>query len=275
MISFQHVSKEYPGKRALDDLTVDIREGEIFGLIGHNGAGKTTTIECLVSVQKPTSGEILVDGQPLAEHRETIKQKIGYVPDTPDMFLRMTAEGYWQFMAQVYEVPPEECAARLDRLCAAFEMEAARGNLIESFSHGMRQKTFVIGALLSNPEIWVLDEPMTGLDPQSAYNLKQMMREHADAGKTVLFSTHVLAVAQEVCDRIAILRHGKLLFCGTMDELRRRHGAEDDSLEAIYLDLVRQAGADEAAAAEEAAVVAAQEEVIYVKAGEANDGHPL
>ncbi len=269
MISFQHVSKEYPGKRALDDLTLEVREGEIFGLIGHNGAGKTTTIECLVSIQIPTAGEIVVDGLPLAEHREAIKKKIGYVPDTPDMFLRMTAEGYWQFMAQVYEVPSDACAARLDALCDAFEMQAARGNFIESFSHGMRQKTFVIGALLSNPEIWVLDEPMTGLDPQSAYNLKQMMREHADSGNTVLFSTHVLVVAQEVCDRIAILRHGKLLFCGTMDELRNRYGSEDDNLEAIYLDLVRKAGADEAAAAAEAALVAAREDnVIYVKAGD-------
>lgn len=267
MISFQHVSKDYGDKRALDDLTLDVRDGEIFGLIGHNGAGKTTTIECLVSVQMPSSGEIIIDGLPLSEHREQIKKKIGYVPDTPDMFLRMSAEGYWNFMAQIYDVPSDLYAARLDELCDLFEMQAARRNLIESFSHGMRQKTFVIGALLADPEIWVLDEPMTGLDPQSAYHLKAMMRKHADDGNTVLFSTHVLAVAQEVCDRIAILRHGKLLFCGTMGELRSRYGGEEDTLEDIYLDLVRKAGADEAAAAAEAAVVAAQkEEVIYVKA---------
>lgn len=244
MIRFEQVTKEYGSKIALDHLDLEIHDGEIFGLIGHNGAGKSTTIKSLVSVIAPTRGEIYVDNLALSQHRDEIKRKIGYVPDSPDMFLRMTARAYWTFIARVYGVEQHILEERLIELLKIFDMEEAQFDVIEGFSHGMRQKTFVIGALLSKPDIWVLDEPMTGLDPQSAFNLKEMMHAHARDGHIVLFSTHVLATAQEVCDRIGILRKGKLIFVGTMEELKQQHTG--DTLEAIYLSLVKDGEVDEA-----------------------------
>ena len=235
MIEFQDVSKTYGATQALKKLNLSIQEGQIVGLIGHNGAGKSTTIKSLVSVINPTSGKILVDGFDLASQRLRIKQKIGYVADSPDLFLRLTAQEFWDLVAASYGMTSKDYEGRLVDLLNLFDFASHRYEVIETFSHGMRQKVFVIGALLSDPDIWVLDEPMTGLDPQAAFDLKQLMRTHADKGKTVLFSTHVLEVAEQLCDRLAILKKGELIFYGTVAELKAEH--PDQSLEAIYLNL--------------------------------------
>ncbi|MEZ7616725.1 ABC transporter ATP-binding protein [Streptococcus sp. 27098_8_73] len=235
MIEFRDVTKDYDGKLALNHLNLTLESGEIVGLIGHNGAGKSTTIKSLVSVINPTQGQIFVDGKELSSNRLEIKKKIGYVADSPDLFLRLTANEFWELVATSYDMTTAEVEARLGELLAIFDFANHRYEVIESFSHGMRQKVFVIGALLSDPDIWVLDEPLTGLDPQAAFDLKQMMREHANKGNTVLFSTHVLEVAEQLCDKIAILKKGELIFYGTVEDLKAQH--PDQSLETIYLGL--------------------------------------
>lgn len=235
MIEFRDVTKDYDGKLALNHLNLTLESGEIVGLIGHNGAGKSTTIKSLVSVINPTQGQIFVDGKELSSNRLEIKKKIGYVADSPDLFLRLTANEFWELVVTSYDMTTAEVEARLGELLAIFDFANHRYEVIESFSHGMRQKVFVIGALLSDPDIWVLDEPLTGLDPQAAFDLKQMMREHANKGNTVLFSTHVLEVAEQLCDKIAILKKGELIFYGTVEDLKAQH--PDQSLETIYLGL--------------------------------------
>ena len=235
MIEFRDVTKDYDGKLALNHLNLTLESGEIVGLIGHNGAGKSTTIKSLVSVINPTQGQIFVDGKELSSNRLEIKKKIGYVADSPDLFLRLTANEFWELVATSYDMTTAEVEARLGELLAIFDFASHRYEVIESFSHGMRQKVFVIGALLSDPDIWVLDEPLTGLDPQAAFDLKQMMREHAHKGHSVLFATHVLEVAEQLCDKIAILKKGELIFYGTVEDLKAQH--PDQSLETIYLGL--------------------------------------
>lgn len=236
MIVFQGVTKEYGSLNAIDNLNLEIPSGKIFGLLGHNGAGKSTTLKSLVSVIVPEHGEIYVDGLNLREDRERIKENIGYVSDSPDKFLKMDTEIFWNFMATVYGIDEDTKNARISEFVNMFSMDGAMDKTIGELSHGMRQKAFVIGALIADPKVWVLDEPMTGLDPQSAYNLKEMMKEHARKGNTVIFSTHVLETAEQICDNIGILKKGKLIFDGTMDDLRKVHPGE--SLEKIYLQMV-------------------------------------
>lgn len=233
MIEFQQVTKTYDSKIALKGLNLTIKTGEIFGFLGHNGAGKSTAIKSLVSVIEPTTGKILVNGQELSQNRLAIKQQMGYVPDTPDLFLQLSAGEYWDLIAAAYEMTEEKKEERVQELSALFDMLSHRDEAIGSFSHGMRQKTILIGALLPDPDIWVLDEPMTGLDPQAAYDLKEMMKAHAARGNTVIFSTHVLDTAQQLCDELAILKQGELIYNGNTDDLLAQSPGE--SLEAIYL----------------------------------------
>jgi len=235
LIEIRHLTKNYGENRALNDLNLIINDGEIFGLIGHNGAGKSTTIKTLVSIIEPTSGEIYIDGLELTKNRIDCKKMIGYVADTPDLFLKLSADEYWDFIANAYGITKAEKETRLTALLTLFDLLEKRYDTIESFSHGMRQKVFVVGALISNPKIWILDEPMTGLDPQAAYDLKEMMRKHADAGNSVLFSTHVLEVAEKLCDRIGILKKGELIYVGSIDELKEMH--PEKTLEMIYLEM--------------------------------------
>lgn len=235
MIKFDHVSKLYGEKEALSDLNVTINNGEIFGLIGHNGAGKTTTISILTSIIEASYGEVYLDDLPLSQHRDEIKKKIGYVPDSPDIFLNLTANEYWHFLAKIYDIDKNLAEERIETLSKLFDLSTQKEEMIDSFSHGMRQKVIVIGALVSNPDIWILDEPLTGLDPQASFDLKELMKEHAKAGNTVIFSTHVLQVAEQLCDRIGILKQGKLIFVGTLDELKANHPEKD--LETIYLEM--------------------------------------
>lgn len=236
MIKFEKVCKNYGDKQALKNLTLEIKTGEIFGFLGHNGAGKSTTIKSLVSIIEPTSGTITVDGMDLATNRMKIKRKIAYVPDTPDMFLQLSANEYWDLISAAYEVPASEKAARLQELVELFSMDEHQNETLASFSHGMRQKTILIGALLPDPDIWVLDEPMQGLDPQASFDLKEMMKAHAQKGKTVIFSTHVLDTAQQLCDELAILKKGEMIYNGSVDALLAE--SPNQSLESIYLQMV-------------------------------------
>lgn len=243
MIELIDVTKVYGKTAALKDLTLSIKNGEIFGFLGHNGAGKSTTIKSLVSIIEPSSGTIRFDGMDLKEHRLAIKRKIAYVPDTPDLFLQLTANEYWDLIRAAYELSGEE--ARLQELIGLFDMQSHVDETLESFSHGMRQKAIIIGALLPDPDIWILDEPLQGLDPQAAFDLKEMMKQHAAKGKTVIFSTHVLDTAQQLCDELAILKKGELIYNGSVDALLQDY--PNESLESVYLKMAgRQAQEQEA-----------------------------
>lgn len=231
MIEIEDLSKNYGKKTALKNLTLTIEPGQIFGFLGHNGAGKSTTLKSLVSIIEPTSGKIVVDGLELKANRQAIKEKITYVPDTPDIFLQLTAMEYWDLLAAAYNL--SDISERRLKLVTLFGVEERVDETLSSFSHGMRQKAILIGALLSDPDIWILDEPMQGLDPQAAYDLKQMMKKHAQKGKTVIFSTHNLDTAQQLCDQLAILKQGELIYNGSVQNLLNQH--ENESLEEIYL----------------------------------------
>ena len=237
MIQLQYIVKQY-GKRterAVNDLTLRVPKGKVFGFIGPNGAGKTTTIKILTGILKPTSGRVIVAGEDMSVNPLAAKRNIGFVPDSHEMYDRLTGLEYLRFMADVYGVDSETRQKHIEKYLALFELEKAAGNQIRSYSRGMRQKLTIIGALIHNPPVWVLDEPMVGLDPRAAHLLKQEMRRHCDEGNTVFFSTHVLEVAEKLCDEIAIIDQGKLIAQGTLEELRsKEHGA---SLEQLFLQL--------------------------------------
>lgn len=244
MISLTNVSKVYAhgGVRAVDNLTLNVRHGEIFGFLGPNGAGKSTTIKMITGILQPTSGTVFIDGVNLSERPEECKAKIGYVPDQHEMFERLSGVEYLNFIGDVYGVPLEERRARMERYLGMFEISGAAGGLIRSFSHGMKQKLLLTGALLHNPPLWILDEPMVGLDPKSALRLKEEMRAHCAAGNTVFFSTHVLEVAERICDRIGIISGGRLAAVGTLDELRS--GKKDETLEKLFFELTDPTGGE-------------------------------
>jgi len=228
MIELINVNKSYNKvSKAVDNANLSINDGEIFGFLGPNGAGKTTTIKMITGILKPDSGSITINGINIQEEPLKAKEQFGFVPDSPDMFLRLKGIEYLNFMADVYNVPKEVRKDRIESLCERFEMTSALGDQIQTYSHGMRQKIVIMGVMIHQPPVWILDEPMTGLDPKSSYILKQMMREHADSGKTVFFSTHVLEVAEKLCDRVAIINKGKILFCGSLDELKE-HDKENE-----------------------------------------------
>lgn len=242
MIEIEDLSKNYGDKKALEHLNLKIKSGEIFGFLGHNGAGKSTTIKNLVSIIEPTSGSIKVDGLDLQEHRQEVKEKIAYVPDTPDIFLQLTAAEYWDLLTSAYSLSVADVQQRRQELVALFNMSEHVDETLASFSHGMRQKTIIIGALLPDPDIWILDEPMQGLDPQAAYDLKQLMKKHAAKGKTVIFSTHNLDTAQQLCDELAILKKGVLIYNGSVQNLLDQNN--DESLEEIYLKMAGRQNGD-------------------------------
>ncbi|MEA4845866.1 MAG: ABC transporter ATP-binding protein [Clostridiaceae bacterium] len=237
MIELINVNKSYSGiVKAVDDLTLTVPEGQIVGFLGPNGAGKTTTIKIITGVLNADSGSITINGADIRENPLDAKRQFGYVPDNPDMFLRLKGIEYLNFMADIYNVSGDLRRERIQELSESFEMETALTDQIQSYSHGMRQKMVIMGVLIHDPSVWILDEPMTGLDPKSSFTLKEMMKSHAAAGKTVFFSTHVLEVAEKLCDRVAIINKGKLLFYGTMDEMRE-HFRSNGSLEKIFLEL--------------------------------------
>jgi len=245
MIRIENVSKSYNGAvKAVDAISLDVADGEIFGFIGPNGAGKTTTIKLITGILSPDEGRILVNGIDIGLEPVAAKKTFGYVPDNPDIFLRLKGYEYLKFMADIYDVPGDLRKARIEDLSTRFELSDTLGDRIQSYSHGMRQKLVLIGALLHDPALWILDEPMTGLDPRSSFQLKTMMRAHADAGRTVFFSTHVLDVAEKVCDRLAIVDRGRILFCGTIAEMRTTFETEG-TLESMFLELTAEAEENE------------------------------
>jgi ABC-2 type transport system ATP-binding protein len=237
MIELVNISKSYSkGAKAVDNLNLTIKNGEIFGFLGHNGAGKTTTIKMITGILKQDEGDIKLNGISIKDNPLKAKMELGYVPDNPDMFLRLKGIEYLNFMADMYEVPSSLRKKRIEDLSKRLDLYNAIGDKIQSYSHGMRQKIVLMGALIHEPSIWVLDEPMTGLDPKAAFTLKEMMREHAERGKIVFFSTHVLEVAEKICDKVAIINKGKILFNGTLSEMRE-HFKVNESLESMFLEL--------------------------------------
>ncbi|MBD7910917.1 MULTISPECIES: ABC transporter ATP-binding protein [Clostridium] len=237
MIKVDAITKSYNGEyKAVNNLNLEINDGEIFGLLGPNGAGKTTTIKMITGIIEPTVGNIEINGISILKDPVKAKEQFGYVPDNPDMFLRLTGLEYLNFMADVYGVDTNIRKDKIKELTERFEMTTALGDKIQSYSHGMRQKIIVMGVLIHDPKVWILDEPLTGLDPKSAFTLKEMMREHADAGNVVLFSTHVLEVAEKLCDKVAIINKGQLIFNGTLQNLRNEF-KENESLEDMFLEL--------------------------------------
>ncbi|PGK32747.1 ABC transporter [Bacillus anthracis] len=237
MIEITNVSKSYNGSTyAVKDLSLFVPSGEIFGFLGPNGAGKSTTIKMITGIHGVDKGTITINGIDIMKNPMQAKRTFGYVPDSPDMFLRLKGIEYLNFMSDMYEVPKEVRQERIESLAKKFDLYNALSDQIQSYSHGMRQKIVIIGVLVHEPDVWILDEPLTGLDPKSAYILKEMMREHADKGKIVFFSTHVLEVAEKLCDRVAIINKGNLQFKGNLDEMRD-HFKSNESLEKMFLEM--------------------------------------
>ncbi len=237
LIEFQNVTKSYSHQKiAVDNLSMRIHNGEIFGFLGPNGAGKSTTIKMMTGILPVDKGEIILNGMNIAKEPLQAKKIFGYVPDSPNMFLRLKGIEYLHFIGDIYEVPAKVREEVITKLADDFEITHALQDQIQTYSHGMRQKIIIIGALLHQPDIWILDEPLTGLDPKSAHKVKEIMREYADSGKIVFFSTHVLEVAEKICDRVGIIDSGQIQFCGNIDEMRQ-HFATDSTLEQMFLEI--------------------------------------
>lgn len=240
MIKLQNLTKVYgKDKVAVNDISITFPQGSIIGFIGPNGAGKTTTLKMMCGILQPTKGSITLNNIDIQKNPIEAKRQFGFVFDNPDTFLSLKGIEYIDFIAQIYNVDPQEKNERLLRLSKDFEMEDVLNDRIATYSHGMRQKIMIIAVLIHNPIIWLLDEPMTGLDPQSAFKLKELMKEHAAKGNTVLFSTHVLEVAEKLCDSIAIIDKGIIKYEGTLNQLKNNY--PDKSLEEIFLKVTNDA----------------------------------
>lgn len=240
MLSIKGLSKSYSKNvvKAVDNLSLEVKPGEIYGFLGPNGAGKTTTIKMIVGLLKPDAGTIIVNGHDVSKEPVAAKASIAFVPDNPELFDKLTGVDYINFMGDIYGVSTQDRRERAAKLLKMFDLEAAAGDLISSYSHGMRQKMALTGALLSMPKLMVLDEPMVGLDPKSAYLFKELMNEHCATGGTVFFSTHILDVAERLCHRVGIIKKGRLIAEGTMEQLKaNKHGSSGESLEEMFLEL--------------------------------------
>ena len=238
LIELTNVSKSYNRNKvkAVDNLTLTVKPGEIFGFLGPNGAGKTTTLKMIVGLLRPDAGRILVEGYDVTVDSLKAKQITTYVPDYPAIYERLTGLEYLNFIGDVYGVPKEARIERIQRWLDVFELAQVITNPIQSYSHGMKQKIVLTASLLPAPRVMILDEPLVGLDPRAAYQLKDLFREHCEQGKTLLFSTHIMEVAEKLCDRIGIIHNGRLIACGTMQELKAL-GQAEQSLESIFLEL--------------------------------------
>ncbi len=241
MLEVNNLSKTYAkgSVKAVEDISFSVKEGEIFGFLGPNGAGKTTTIKMIVGLLKPTNGHISINHYDNQVDAIEAKKQISYIPDKPEVFDKLKGITYLNFMADVYGVSVTDRKERLAYYLELFQLKDAVNDVISSYSHGMKQKIALIGGLLHEPNLFILDEPMVGLDPKSAFHLKEVMRQMCQKGKTVFFSTHVLEVAEKLCDRIAIINKGKIIAQGTMKELRALEGTEG-SLENIFLELTEE-----------------------------------
>ncbi len=232
MLRIEHLTKTYGDKKAVDDLTLHIRPGEIYGFIGHNGAGKTTTIKACCGIMSFDEGEIYIDGKNVKTQPLECKRVLSYIPDNPDLYDFLSGIKYLNFVCDIFGVPQAERQERIHRYADLFELTADLAEPISAYSHGMKQKLAIISALIHSPKLIIMDEPFVGLDPVASHKLKGIMREHCDAGGAIFFSTHVLEVAEKLCDMVAIIKGGRLIKSGTMDEVRG-----DDSLEDVFLEL--------------------------------------
>ena len=232
MLNIQHFTKTYGEKRAVDDLSLHIAPGEIYGFIGHNGAGKTTTLKAAVGILQFDAGEITIGGHSIKTEPLACKQLLAYIPDNPDLYDFMSGIQYLNFIADIFGIPAAERWARIEPYADAFELTGDLGQPISAYSHGMKQKLAIIAAWIHDPKLIIMDEPFVGLDPKAAHLLKGMMRELCDVGGAIFFSTHVLEVAEKLCDKVAIIKGGQLIRSGTMEEVKG-----DDSLEDVFLEL--------------------------------------
>lgn len=232
MLRIENLTKVYGEKKAVDDLSLHIRPGEIYGFIGHNGAGKTTTIKSVCGLIRYDEGTITVDGIDVKQDPVGCKKKIAYIPDNPDLYDFMTGIQYLNFIADIFEVSAKEREERISHYCDLFELTKDLAQPVSAYSHGMKQKLAIISALIHDPKLVIMDEPFVGLDPKASHLLKEIMREMCDGGAAFFFSTHVLEVAEKLCDKVAIIRRGKLIRSGTMDEVKG-----DESLESVFLEM--------------------------------------
>ena len=232
MLRIEHLTKVYGDKKAVDDLSLHIQPGEIYGFIGHNGAGKTTTLKSVVGILQFDEGEITIDGISIREQPLACKKKFAYIPDNPDLYDFMTGIKYLNFIADVFGVDEDTRQERIRKYAELFELTNDLGQPIAAYSHGMKQKLAIIAAWMHDPKLIIMDEPFVGLDPKASHLLKGMMREVCDNGGAIFFSTHVLEVAEKLCDKVAIIKGGKLIRSGTMEEVKG-----DDSLEEVFLEL--------------------------------------
>ena len=232
MIEIKNVTKKYGNKKAVDNVSFNVEDGEIFAFIGHNGAGKTTLIKAITGIHDFDEGDILINGKSIKDKTVECKKEMAFVPDNPEMYENMTAIRYINFICDMYEVSMEDRMANINKYAKMFEMENNLGDQISSFSHGMKQKIALIAALSHNPKILIMDEPFVGLDPKAVFDIKLVMKEMIKEGKTIFFSTHILDVAEKLCSRGAIIKNGKLIKVGSMKEIKG-----DKSLENVFMEL--------------------------------------
>ncbi|MBQ7541403.1 MAG: ABC transporter ATP-binding protein [Clostridia bacterium] len=232
MLNIEHLTKRFGEKKAVDDLSLHISPGEIYGFIGHNGAGKTTTLKSVVGILQFDEGTITVCGHSVKDDPLTCKRELAYIPDNPDLYDFMSGVKYLNFVADVFAIPADVRKERIRKYAELFELTGDLAEPISAYSHGMKQKLAVIAAWMHEPKLIVMDEPFVGLDPKASHLLKEMMREHCDGGGAIFFSTHVLEVAEKLCDKVAIIKQGRLVKVGTMEEVKG-----DDSLEEVFLEL--------------------------------------
>lgn len=237
MLTIRDFSFTYPnGKKAVDGLNIEVKPGDLYAFIGHNGAGKTTTIKCIMGILDFEAGDILIDGTSIKTDPLTCKRQTAYLPDNPDLYESLTGLQYLNFVSDLFRIPLEERKADIAKYATSFEMMGELNNYISSYSHGMRQKLALIGAFIHHPKLIVMDEPFVGLDPKASFIVKSMMREFCAEGGAIFFSTHILEVAEKLCNRLSIIKQGKLVVSGTMEEVTK-----DASLEDVFLELTERA----------------------------------
>ena len=234
MLKIKNLTKKYGDKSAIDNLNLEVQDGEIFGFIGHNGAGKTTTIKCMVGILEFDNGNIYINGNSIKDEPLKCKKDIAYIPDNPDIYENLTGISYLNFVADIFEIDNKTREERINKYAEAFEIKNELQDLISSYSHGMKQKLVIISALIHTPKLLILDEPFVGLDPKASFTLKEIMKEMTKEGAAIFFSSHVLEVVEKLCDKIGIIKEGKLITYGTVEEVKG-----NESLEEVFLELIK------------------------------------
>lgn len=234
MLKIENLTKKYGDKSAIDNLNLEVQDGEIFGFIGHNGAGKTTTIKCMVGILEFDNGNIYINGNSIKDEPLKCKKDIAYIPDNPDIYENLTGFSYLNFVADIFEIDKKTREERINKYAEAFEIKNELQDLISSYSHGMKQKLVIISALIHTPKLLILDEPFVGLDPKASFTLKEIMKEITKEGAAIFFSSHVLEVVEKLCDKIGIIKEGKLITYGTVEEVKG-----NESLEEVFLELIK------------------------------------